>query len=137
MIFYALICRIDGTILVEATSAGMEGNFPQIAQLLVEFLKEKPLALTENVITNESSISEFTMRSELFDGARRTFVHSDEDNDFLCGGLSNVLNCAFGSIPDEEDLENTTDNYYFHTGREENLFFLCLADDVARERHQV
>lgn len=144
MIFYAIICRIDGTILVEGTSTGMEGNFPQITSSLVEFLKEKPVPISSINLTWESpedakpqTSETTTMQCELYDGGRRTFVNSNDDHGFFCG-VTDILSCAFGGGDEEVGSSSSTnDRYYFHAGREGNLMFICLADDMSGKRHQV
>jgi len=136
MIFYALLCRIDGTILVEGFPDEMEGNFPQIAQSLVDFLKEKP-ATNLDIISADHIPDDPVMHCELYDGARRTFVNSNESDGFFCG-MSDVFNFAFGHDPENPTHDSTSNNnFYFHVGREGNLIFLCLADDMSGRRHKV
>ena len=148
MIFYALLCRIDGTILAEGFPDEMEGNFPQIAQNLVDFLKEKPvlnlerISDTKDVIQSEDESTITTLHCELYDGARRTFVNSHQDDfGFFCN-MTDIFQYGFcnnTTADPEHQMEHSKSNekYYFHCGREGNLMFICLADDVTGRRHRV
>ena len=47
MILYSAIAKsFDGTILAEATTAGVEGNHPIVAQQLIQALVKKPKLLS-------------------------------------------------------------------------------------------
>jgi len=112
MLLYAVIARsIDGTILAEATSAGVEGNQALVTQHLIQALIKKPSLVTI--------------------GNRKTFTHVSSAT-----GIGNSHSHGEGDIGEYVGWSQKTNNNnsdtlenYFHVQRAETLFFIALSDD--------
>ena len=103
MILYSVIARSsDGTILAEATNAGVEGNQALVAQQLIQALVKK---------TSLVAI-----------GNRKTFAHVSTAMEAMKDGNHDAY---WGT---HESSSGTMENY-FHVQRGESTFYVCLSDE--------
>jgi hypothetical protein len=131
MILYAVIARSkDGTVLVESTIGGVEGNFPQIT---VELLQRVVATSNWNSVLGTL---ESTAKEELLpEGSRRTFI-CRHDEGFLGGIFSGVANWGCGDAESGSANEDSLD-YYFHLCRGQDVICLCISDDTDPRYHTV
>lgn len=113
MILYSLIARSnDGIVLAEATSAGVEGNHPQVTQQLIQALIGNPLLVAK--------------------GNRKTFAHSAfSDERYLADDNDDYDGRAFWGRRDKSNRSKTSDSLetFFHVQRGESIYLICLSDD--------
>eukprot|EP01083_Nonionella_stella_P269707 912784_1 len=142
MLLYSVIARsIDGAILVEATTAGVEGNHPQVTNQLVQKL-----------ISNPSLIAT---------GNRKTFANSVDMNGNGNGGSNGNGNGGGGKNNNSGDLDgigggdiemkgfwngwgaeeiyddSESMEYFFHVQRGESVYFICISDDTDGRQHRI
>ncbi|KAL7505375.1 hypothetical protein ACHAXN_002870 [Cyclotella atomus] len=130
MILYAVIAKAkDGTILVESTIGGVEGNFPQIT---VEVLQQ--IVATSDWTSSLGTLQSSSAVELLPEGGKRTFIQR-HDEGFFGGLFSGVANWGGG---DEESgvMEDKLD-YYFHLSRASGVICLCISDDTDPRYHAV
>ena len=111
MILYAVIARSDdGIILAEATSAGVEGNHPQVTQQLIQAL-----------VGNKSLVAK---------GNRKTFAHTAK-SDFDYNDYEDDDGQAYWGMKKKKGAKSSSDmlETYFHVQRGENAYFICISDD--------
>eukprot|EP00586_Coscinodiscus_wailesii_P008429 CAMPEP_0172524056 /NCGR_PEP_ID=MMETSP1066-20121228/293985_1 /TAXON_ID=671091 /ORGANISM="Coscinodiscus wailesii, Strain CCMP2513" /LENGTH=271 /DNA_ID=CAMNT_0013307163 /DNA_START=34 /DNA_END=849 /DNA_ORIENTATION=+ len=120
MIIYALISRADGTVFVESTVSGVEGNFPQVTRVVLDRLKDDEESLSGSL-------------TQLPEGGRRTFSHDNTHNEH-CGDLFPNM-CMPTSVYDEIGTGNGRN--YFHVMRQDGVIYLCLSDDPPGRRHKI
>lgn len=134
MILYTVIARSkDGTVLVESTLGGVEGNFPQIT---VEVLQRIVSASDWNSALGTLPTS--SSAELLPEGGRRTFVQRHDDGAAFGGlfsGASSPWGCGDGD--DRSGVMEDTLDYYFHLSRHQGLICLCISDDVDPRYHAV
>lgn len=130
MILYAVIARAkDGTILVESTIGGVEGNFPQIT---VEVLQR--IVSTSNWTSSLGTLQSSSSVELLPEGGKRTFIQRHDEG--LFGGIfAGVANWGCGD--EEEGVMEDKLDYYFHLSRGSGLICLCISDDTDPRYHAV
>mmetsp|Transcript_9354 Transcript_9354/g.20040 ORF Transcript_9354/g.20040 Transcript_9354/m.20040 type:complete len:296 (+) Transcript_9354:218-1105(+) len=131
MIIYTVIGKeADGSVLVESSHAGVEGNFPLIATQLLEKLCDDP-----NLVPI---------------GNRKTFIHREDPEsggcgagNFICGGGEGgggglwgmgTPSWFGGSDPSSSEGEGACGlDTYFHVLHGEAALYVCLSDDTGRQ----
>ena len=139
MILYAVIARAkDGTVLVESSVAGVEGNFPRIT---IEVLER--IVSSSNYVSALGTLESSSNVELLPEGSRRTFVQKHDEPMFggifsgvaqqwTCFGFDNDVESSSGGAANNGDMD-----YYFHLRREENVICLCISDDADVRYHVV
>jgi hypothetical protein len=129
MILYAVIAKAkDGTILVESTIGGVEGNFPQItAEVLQRIVSTSDWTSSLGTLQSSSAVE------LLPEGGKRTFIQR-HDEGFLGGLFSGVSN--WGGDEESGVMEDKLD-YYFHLSRASGVICLCISDDADPRYHAV
>eukprot|EP01083_Nonionella_stella_P219942 787376_1 len=133
MLIYTVICRADGTVLTECTTSGMEGNFPQVTRVIIDYLKDRHTSI------NSGNGRTAPVESISFpEGNRRTFIHQSNESEVqqqhwgidnlppLCGGWPDLF---YGDEDDDEEEVGSTVSplsNYFHVFRKGDVFYLCF-----------
>ena len=139
MILYAVIARAKcGTILVEKSAAGVEGNFPQIT---VEVLER--VVSSSNWSSALGTLKSASKVELLPDESRRTFVQRRDGSmsGGMFSGLATQWTCfGYNGTNDVESargVNNGDVDYYFHLCRKDNVTGVCISDDIDVRYHEV
>ncbi len=123
MLLYSIIARSsDGIVLVEATTAGVEGNHPQITNQLVQKLIANPSLIPLGVRK--------TFVNNVHEGLSRDDTSGNEDGDIEMKGFWN------GWGAEEIYYEQESLEHFFHVQRDESVYFICLSDDKDGQQHR-
>lgn len=125
MLLYSIIARSsDGIVLVEATTAGIEGNHPQITNQLVQKLVAKPslvpLGIRKTFANNVQVGS-----------SNNNNIGGFDDDDIEMKGFWNGFSTE--EIYDEREVME----HFFHVQRDESVYFICLSDDRDGQQHRI
>jgi Synaptobrevin/VAMP-like protein len=142
MLLYALIARSsDGCVLVEATSAGVQGNHTQITSQLLQKLTSNinviPMG-NRKTFTNNS-------RTEYFHGVHNDGIGGDVEmksfwNNFETEEIYNVEEKEAQSGRNSRASGWTSSSnvpHYFHVQRGESVLYVALSDDSSLQHHRI
>jgi len=123
MLLYSIIARSsDGIVLVEATTAGVEGNHPQITNQLVQKLIANPSLIPLGVRK--------TFVNNVHEGLSRHDTSGNEDGDIEMKGFWN------GWGAEEIYYEQESLEHFFHVQRDESVYFICISSDKDGQQHR-
>jgi hypothetical protein len=131
MLLYTLIARSsDGTILVESTTPGLQGNHVQVTNKLLQNLTANPHVVpVGNRKTYSDNINILPRNNDR--------VGDSSDN----GDIE--MKSYWNGAGTEEHYDNDTVGgrvtipHYFHVARGESVLYICLSDDGSALDHRI
>jgi len=134
MLLYSVIARSsDGAILVEATTAGVEGNHPQVTNQLVQKLISNPsLIATGNRKTFANSVD---LNGNGNGGSGK--YNNSGDLDGIGGGDIEMKGFWNGWGAEEIYDDSESMEYFFHVQRGESVYLICISDDIDGQQHRI